>query len=141
MVAWVKAVEKGGALTHTPEETLNAYVKAFETLDPNEVIPFYELPCLFLSPQGSIAASDNETTRGIVSMLMAQMKAEGYRRTQITSLETRHLGKHLMSLFGTFQRHDSKDQPIAQFGFSYLMRLTESTWRIRVAIAHELQAK
>jgi hypothetical protein len=35
-----------------PESAFNAYMHAFETLEPEEAPPFYHLPSMFIAPQG-----------------------------------------------------------------------------------------
>jgi len=52
-------------MTGTPSEMLGAYVRAFETLRGENVVPFYELPCTFIRPDGAwvVHEADTVTTR------------------------------------------------------------------------------
>jgi hypothetical protein len=51
----------------TPEETLSAYLRVFEPLDPSKFLKYYNLPCLFISPAGTFAATDASGAEAIVS--------------------------------------------------------------------------
>jgi hypothetical protein len=48
---------------HTPQETLTAYTLAFESLDPDAVVAFYDLPCAFISPVGTSVVPDRDSAR------------------------------------------------------------------------------
>ena len=124
-------------MNQMPEEALRAYVKAFETLAPDAVAPFYNVPCLFVSPQGTFAVSDPDGTRAMASQLIEQARAQRYRRTEILQLEVRRLAPTLASLTGVFVRYDVEDVELIRFGFAYTMLGTERGWRIVVAIAHD----
>lgn len=121
-----------------PEEALAAYVTAFATLEPEAVLPFYHLPCLFVSPQGAHAITEPAGLRALVTALMAQARGQGYHRTGTVGLEARRLGTALASLSGTFVRFNAAGGEIGRFGFAYTLRLGEEGWRIAVALAHDV---
>lgn len=121
----------------TPEETLRAYVAAFEQLDPEAVTRFYHAPGLFVSPQGSFPAAGPEAARGIVEAMIAQARSQGYRRTEIRNLVVRPLGARLATLDGVFVRFDASDREIGRFGFHYVMAAAGESWKIVVAVGHE----
>lgn len=119
------------------EETLGAYVRAFESLDPEAVVSFYRLPCMFITPAGVTLVADAPTARGVASTLIEHARSQDYRRTQILKLDVRMHGERLASLSGTFARFNSARAEIGRFGFVYIMQRDGNGWHIVVAIAHE----
>lgn len=124
-------------MSASPEETLRAYVRAFESLDPDAVVPFYRLPCTFVAPHGVSVVSDAEAARALAGALVAHARSQGYRRTEIVGLETRRLAESIASLSGTFVRHRADDAEIGRFGFTYTMWRSGEEWKIVVAMAHD----
>jgi len=124
-------------MTDTPEATLRAYIRAFETLDPEAALPFYHLPSMFIAPQGVFAAPDAGTVRALLAQFMGQLRAQSYRHTDISGLEVRALSSELASCTGVFVRFNASGQEIARPGFTYTMRNSGGSWKIVVAAVHD----
>lgn len=125
-------------MANDPVEALRAYVKAFETLNPEAVVPFYHSPCIFIAPFGVSVAIDATAAYLTASALIDHARSQGYRRTEITQLHKRTLGSNLVSLSGVFVRYGSYDKEIGRFGFTYIMREVGVEWRIVVAVASDI---
>lgn len=121
----------------TPEETLRGYADAFALLDVDALIPFFRLPCLFLSPQGAYPVMDVAAVKALLESLLAQARSQGYRRSAISGLEVRMLGERLAWLTGVFVRYNAAEEEIARFGFAYTMLSDGDDWKIAVATAFE----
>jgi len=124
-------------MSTTPTDMLEAYVRAFESLRADVVVPFYLLPCTFIRPDGLWVVSDHETTIVLVNHLIEHAQSQGYRRTVISEVATRSLAPSLAELSGVFERFDEHDAFIGRFGFTYILRAVADGWKIVVAIAHE----
>jgi uncharacterized NTF2-like protein DUF6841 len=122
--------------TENPESAFHAYVRAFETLDPEAALPFYDVPGMFITEQGIFPISDTDTARALLSQFMAQLRSQSYRRTEVVDLTTRQLSRVLASCAGTFVRFNTANEEIARLGFTYTMRHSDS-WKIVTAIVHE----
>ncbi len=122
----------------TPEDVLRAYVKAFESLVPENIAKFYGLPCVFISPVAVIPVTLEAEAIHIVNGLLAQARSQNYARTETTSLKVQPLGQSLALLTGQFLRFDGTGNEISRFGFSYTMKRRAGTWDIVVALGHEL---
>jgi len=120
-----------------PEETLRAYVSAFEKLVPEPICAFYHLPCMFIVPTGVLAASDASAAHTIASLLIQHARSQGYRRTEIHDISTRSLASNLAAVTGVFVRFNANDEEIGRLGFTYTMRQTPAGWRIVVAMVHD----
>ncbi|MGB5037537.1 MAG: hypothetical protein WBQ66_13060 [Blastocatellia bacterium] len=124
-------------MTATPIEMLEAYVRAFEALRTEDVVPFYVLPCTFIRPDGVWVVSDHETAVVLVNHLIEHALSQGYRRTAISKVAARSLAPTLTELTGIFDRFDAQDALIDRFGFTYVLREVSGQWKIAVAIAHD----
>jgi hypothetical protein len=124
-------------MTQTPLEMLDAYVRAFETLRAEAVVPFYELPCTFIRPDGTWVVQDEATALALANHLIEHATSQGYRRTAVSAVTTRTLAPGLAELCGVFHRYDAADAEIARFGFTYIVRGGSDGWRIVVAVAHD----
>jgi hypothetical protein len=124
-------------MTPPPAEMLNAYVRAFETLRAEAVVPFYELPCTFIRPDGAWVVQDEATALVLARHLMEHASSQGYRRTEVSALTMRTLAPVLAELSGEFVRYDASEAEIGRFGFTYLVRSGPDGWKIVVAVAHD----
>jgi len=121
----------------TPSEMLTAYVRAFETLHAEEVIPFYSLPCTFIRSDGAWVVQDEATALVLAGHLIEHAKRQGYRRTEVFELAIRALAPELVELSGVFVRYDASQSEIGRFGFTYIVRGGFDRWKIVVAVAHD----
>lgn len=126
-------------LPDAPFATLLQYVRAFETLDADQVVPFYRLPCTFMAPQIHTVAADAAAARGVVTRLIEHAQIAGYARTGVCDGETRRLADDLALCTATFVRFGADGGEIGRFGATYLMCRHEERWKIAVAVAHHLR--
>jgi hypothetical protein len=119
---------------------LMSYVRAFETLDASVVVPFYQLPCTFVRPDGVWVVSDHETAVTLAAHLIDHARSQGFARTRVPELKVRRLAAELAMLTGVFVRYDGDDAEIGRFGFTYVARLEGVAWKIVVAIGHDATA-
>ena len=124
-------------MTRTPLEMLSAYVRAFETLRAEEVVPFYERPCTFIRPDGTWIVQDEATALVLAGHLIEHAKSQGYHRTAMSRVTSRVLAPRLAELSGVFVRYDASDAEVARFGFTYIVRGGLDGWKIVVAAAHD----
>jgi hypothetical protein len=129
--------EEDERMKQTPLEMLTAYVRAFETLRADEVIPFYDLPCTFIRTDGVWVVQDEPTALVLAAHLIEHAKGQGYCRTEVSELTSRALASGLQELGGVFVRYDASDSEIGHFGFTYIVRAVSDRWKIVVAVAHD----
>jgi hypothetical protein len=120
---------------------LTAYVRAFETLRADAVVPFYELPCMFIRPDGAWVVRNEAEAIVLVNHLIDHARSQGYHRTDVSRLAVRPLAAGLAELAGVFVRYDAAQEEIARFGFTYIVRQSAGGWRIIVAVAHDAQGQ
>jgi uncharacterized NTF2-like protein DUF6841 len=105
-------------------------------LDPEAALPFYHLPGIFIAPQGVFAVPDANTARALLSQVMAQLRGQSYRRTEVVGLTVRKFSPNLVACAGTFVRFNTGGEEITRLGFIYTMRYSGS-WKVVVAVLHE----
>jgi len=123
-------------MTENTESAFHAYMRAFETLDPEAALPFYHLPSMFIAPQGVFAVPDANTARTLLSQFMGQLRSQSYHRTEVVGLTVRKLSSGLASCAGTFVRFNTGGEEITRLGFTYTMR-NAGSWKIIVAVLHD----
>lgn len=119
-----------------PEAAFHAYMRVFDSLDPEAALPFYHLPSIFIAPQGVFLVPDTDTARTLLSQVMGQLRGQSYHRTEVAGLTVRQLSPALATCAGTIVRVNTNGEDIARLGFIYTMRNVGS-WRIVVAALHE----
>ncbi len=119
-----------------PEAAFHAYMRVFDSLDPEAALPFYHLPSIFIAPQGVFLVPDTDTARTLLSQVMGQLPGQSYHRPKVAGLTVRQLSPALATCAGTIVRVNTNGEDIARLGFIYTMRNVGS-WRIVVAALHE----
>jgi hypothetical protein len=124
-------------VTTSPTEALNGYVRAFETLDPQNFASYYNRPCIFINPGGITAATDAGAVQALAESIVAQARRYDFKRTEVVGpLDCQMLPGTLAMLSGVFRRFDSADHVILDSGFTYVMQSVDDRWKIVVAAAY-----
>ena len=84
-----------------------------ETLDPQNFVSYYNLPCIFITPAGTTAATDAAAVQALADALVTKARQYGFKRTEcVGPLDCRMLSDTLAVLSGVLRRFDSSDQLI-----------------------------
>jgi hypothetical protein len=121
----------------TPSQMLIAYVRAFESMHAEAVVPFFLLPCTFIRPDGVWIVQEESAALVLVRHLMDHATAQRYHSTEVSGLRVRSLAPTLAELSGVFVRYDELQSEIGRFGFTYIVQAGSEEWRIIVAVAHD----
>ena len=128
-------------MTSSPTETLDEYVRAFETLDPQNFASYYNLPCIFITPAGATAATDAAAVQALAERLVTGARQYGFKRTEVVGpLECQMLSDTLAALGGVFRRFDSSDRVVVEMGSTYVMQWVDDRWKIVVVMAYAPRA-
>jgi ketosteroid isomerase-like protein len=117
------------------------YSRAFETLDPQAVLPFYHEPCLFISPEGVISLPTRSEVAAFFRDVMKNLGTQGYRTSEFEGLSAIPLSPNLAVVTGVgiWRRADGSE--LRRFGLTYTMRGAEAAWEIVVATVHDPDAR
>src|SRR5262245_28983049 len=130
-----------GNMSTDPIESLKEYVRAFETLDPQNFASYYNLPCIFITPGGITTATDAAAVKALTENILTQARKYGFKRTEFVGpVDCQMLSDTLAVLSGVVRRFDSTDQVIFDLGFLYIMQRIDDRWKIVVAVAYPPRA-
>jgi len=122
----------------TPVDTLTEYVRAFETLDPAAVLPYYNVPCMFITRGGVSEVADAAVAHTLATDLVAKAHQYGYKRTEFLGpVDCKMLSPTVAVLRVRFRRLNSADRVILDLGFMYVMHKGDEGWKIAVVTAYE----
>jgi ketosteroid isomerase-like protein len=118
-------------------ETFRRYVRAFETLRPDAVVPYYHEPCVFISPQGVVPLHTSAEIVAFFANVMASLHRDGYASSEFPDPEALRLSDALTMLrgVGSWKRADGTE--LRRFGATYTFRKGDTGWRIVVAVVHD----
>ncbi|HEX3529036.1 MAG TPA: hypothetical protein VH988_18420 [Thermoanaerobaculia bacterium] len=113
------------------------YSRAFKTLDPDAILPFYHEPCLFISPQGIISLPTRSEVASFFRDVMSNLRAQDYRTSNFAGLRAVSLSPSLAVITGVgiWLRTDGSE--LRRFGLTYTLWGTGDAWEIAVAAVHD----
>ncbi|MBI2361429.1 MAG: DUF4440 domain-containing protein [Deltaproteobacteria bacterium] len=117
--------------------TFTAYVQAFQTLNPQAVLPYCHVPCMFISPQGVFAMTTLAEVEVLVARMMEGLKARGFARSVLRSLHTRKMSDNIALVTVSRVRYKTDGQELERLGETYTFRKTDDGWKIVVATIHD----
>jgi len=114
------------------------YSKAFQTLNPDAIPPFYHEPSLFISPQGITSLPTRSDVASFFRDLMSNLRAQDYRTSNFAGLRATSLSPNLAVVtgVGTWRRTDGSE--LRRFGLTYTLWGTGDAWEIAAAVVHDL---
>src|SRR5262245_40198611 len=119
-------------------ETYTAYGQAFEsTLDPKAVLPYFQYPCFFLTPQTAIVMATPADVEAIFSSRMAGHKAQNYARSEVREVNVKQLSEGLAVLSALVSHYNAEGKELARVGATYTLRQTEGNWKFAIVVAHD----
>jgi ketosteroid isomerase-like protein len=122
-------------------EAFRRYVSAFGTLDSEAILPFYDEPCLLISPQGSVALPTHPDVKQFFARLMEDLRQQEYAASEFPRLAGQRLSHTLARVSGDGVWRKKGGQELRRFGLTYLLRRTDDSWRIAVAAVHDESAR
>jgi ketosteroid isomerase-like protein len=118
-------------------QTYTEYFQAFQTLDVDAVLPYYHVPCMFLSPQGVLAVTNAAEARGLFAEMMKGLKARSYARSESGKRWVKQLSDHGALLSTRVVRFKTDGAELEQFGATYTFWKTDGGWKIAVLTVHD----
>jgi ketosteroid isomerase-like protein len=118
-------------------EAFRRYVEVFERLDPQAVTSYYNEPALLISPQGIASLPTSADVEQFFNSVMADLKAQGYARSEFPRLAEYYLSDELALVSGVGVWKKASGEQLRRFGLTYTLRRTHPSWRIVVATIHD----
>src|SRR5262245_35806252 len=101
-------------------EMYTAYGQAIEsTLDPKAVLPYFQYPCFFLTPQTAIALATPADVEALYAARIAGLKARHYASSEVREANVKQLSEGL-AILSTFVVHcDTEGKELERVGATY----------------------
>jgi ketosteroid isomerase-like protein len=120
--------------------TYTEYFGAFQSLDPEAVLPFYHMPFLALMPAGVVAVGHIDSARALFAPMMMALRARGYARSEWSRLGVQQLSESAAVLSCDVARHKADGSVLERFGATYAFHRTDSGWKIAMLVIHDREA-
>ena len=116
---------------------LNSYYTTFSTLEVETISPFFHEPCLFISPQGVVAAPTYDDVEDIFKVIAETLRSKDYGRSELTNLQVRRMSDAAMLASGVAVRYKTSGQELERVGVTYILQKSNNGWRIAVTVIHD----
>ena len=116
------------------------YAAAFESLQATAVVPFLHEPALFISPQGVVALSTAAEVERFFGRVMADLRGQGYAKSEFSDLRQHDLGRDLALVSGVGVWRKATGEELRRFGLTYTLCRTAGSWKLVVAAVHDPDA-
>jgi ketosteroid isomerase-like protein len=132
----ITMVDDREAITRTYAD----YFRAFQSLDPEAILPYYFVPCLFLSPQGVFVIRDATEALTLFGDMTKGLRARNYGRSEWADLGVKQLSENAAVVSTRVIRYKADAAELERFGATYMLRKTESGWKIVTLTVHDADA-
>ena len=117
-------------------EMYTAYGQAIEsTLDPKAVVPYFQYPCFYLTPQTAIAMATPTDVEAVYAAAIADLKARNYARSEVREANVKQLSEGLAVLSAFVVHYDTEGKELKRGGATYTLRQIEGKWRFAIVVA------
>ncbi len=119
---------------------LSRYYTTFSTLDVESIAPFFHEPCLFISPQGVVAAQNYDDVKAGFRVIAESLRSKGYGRSELANLEVRRMSDTTTLASGVAVRYKGDGQELERVGVTYILNKSDNEWRIAVTVIHDAES-
>jgi ketosteroid isomerase-like protein len=118
-------------------QTFTSYVQAFQTLNPQAMVPYCEAPCMLISSQGTLVMATPAEIEALFIGLIEGLKARSYGRSELTDLHVKQMSDHIAFVSVSRVRYRTDGQELERLGETYTFRKTADGWKIVAAAMHD----
>jgi 3-oxoadipate enol-lactonase len=127
-------------------QTFGAYIEAFNSLEPTNILPFFHLPAMLMTSKEVAVMEKQIEVLGVFAILMDDLKHKKFKESKIVgSLEVKQLSDNQGQVVGVAKRFNNEDKEIEHFGFTYTLRKiqvkdkdkVEDKWMIISGVLYE----
>ncbi len=116
---------------------LKEYYAAFSTLDLESIAPFFNEPCLFISPQGVIATPTHGAVKETFKAIAEGLRAKGYGRSELMNLDVKSMSAATVLAGGIAVRYKADGSELERVGVTYILQRSNGGWLIAVTVIHD----
>ena len=120
---------------------LNEYYRAFSRagreLDVPAILPYFLEPSLLIGPLVAAAAPTHVELGAILKPPLENLRAGGYHRSELTSLQLKPLSASTVLANGVAIRYKADGQELNRAGVLYVLQRAGGGWKIAVLVTHD----
>ena len=106
-------------------------------MDLDSIATFFHEPCLFISPQGVIAAPTHNEVKEVFRTIAEVLRAKGYGRSELANLAVKPMSDTTTLASGVAVRYKTDGNELECVGVSYLVQKSDGDLRIAVTVIHD----
>jgi hypothetical protein len=76
-------------------QTFRNYVQSFQSLEPRALVPYFQLPCLFISDQGVRVMANAGELQAFIAQLMESLKGRGFARSEVADMRVSRMSENI----------------------------------------------
>jgi hypothetical protein len=118
-------------------EFLNNYYSTFSTLDIESITPFFQEPCIFVSPQGVVAPQTADDVKDVFKLIADGLRSKAYGRSELINLKVQRLSDTTMLASGIADRYKANGEELERVGVTYVLQKSGDGWKIAVTVIHD----
>ena len=108
---------------------LDDYAVAFLTLKPEETLPFFNTPMIFISDRGVDTFGNEHDLLQFLTLYVMVLKKMSYKRVELPDRKVILLNEnHALTTFNVV-RYDGQNKILGQFQAKYAFRKEDGHWR------------
>jgi hypothetical protein len=126
--------------TANPGEAVEAfrqYAAVFERLEPRAVVPYFNEPAMFISPQGIVSLPTGTDVERFFDRVMADLREQQYARSTFSALTEHYLASDLAIVSGIGLWRTATGEELRRFGLTYTLCRVLQSWKIALAAVHD----
>ena len=113
------------------------YLESFRSLKPDGVVPYCDVPCLFISAQGVRVMNTTGEVAAFIAQLMEGLKARGFARSELPELKVSQMSAHIVMVSVQRIRYKADGHELERLGETYVFRKKAESWKIVTAMTHD----
>lgn len=118
-------------------ETFRNYVQTFQSLEASAVVPYCQLPCLFISNQGVRVIANTGELQAFIAGLMESLKARGFSRSELADMRVNQMSENIALVSVRRIRYKTDGSELERLGETYTFRKIDNDWKVLAAMVHD----
>ena len=118
-------------------ETFRNYVQSFQSLEPRALVPYFQLPCLFISDQGVRVMANAGELQAFIAQLMENLKGRGFARSEVADMRVSRMSENIALVSVRRIRHKVDGSELERLGETYTLRKIDDGWKLSAAMVHD----
>ena len=100
------------------------------------MVPYCQLPCLFISNQGVRVIANTGELQAFIG-LMESLKARGFSRSEVPDMRVNQMSENIALVSVRRIRYKTDGSELERLGETYTFRKIDNDWKVLAAMVHD----